>query len=152
MAQAFKRGPSATTMERTHSWRWLVGLGVIGVAQGFVDVAPSGPWDSASFSRGVLGLCGMVCLYLAWFRYTFDLNGVAPTMDRWKNPKATWINVVLFGLGVLLLVKITSWSGVDGHLPEPTGLLLTLVGCLAVLNGAYVGLVAQGPFRIEEEE
>jgi hypothetical protein len=73
-------------------------------------------------------------------------------MDRWKNPKETWINVVLFGLGVLLLVKITSWSGVNAHLPEPTGLLLTLVGCLAVLNGAYVGLVAQGPFRIEEEE
>ena len=139
-------------MDRTHPWRWLAVLGVLGIAQGFADIAPPGPWDSPSFSRGVLGLCGLVCLYLAWFRYTFDLNGVAPTMDRWKNPQQSWINVVLFGLACLLVVKLVTWLEYDAHLPEPTGLLVTLIGCLVVLNGVYVGLVVQGPFRLHEEE
>jgi len=31
-------------------------------------------------------------------------------------------------------------------------LLVTLIGCLVVLNGVYVGLVVQGPFRLHEEE
>ena len=139
-------------MERTHPWRWLAALGVLGIAQGFADITPPGPWDSSSFSRGVFGLCGLVCLYLAWFRYTFDLNGVAPTMDRWKDPQQSWINVVLFGLACLLAVKLITWLEYDAHLPEPTGLLVTLIGCLVVLNGVYVGLVVQGPFRIHEEE
>lgn len=139
-------------MERTHDWRWLAVLGLLGVVQGFFDFAPAGPWDSASFSRGVVGLGGLACLYLAWFRYTFDINGVAPTMDRWKNPEQSWLNVVLFGLLSLAAVKLSTWSGVDENLPEPTGMLVTLIGCLAILNGLYVGLVVQGPFKIREEE
>ena len=139
-------------MERTHTWRWLAVLGVLGVAQGFIDLAPTGPWDSASFSRGVIGLGGLVCLYLAWFRYTFDINGVAPTLDRWENPEQSWLNVVLFGLLSLAVVKVSTWSGIDEHLPEPTGKLVALIGCLAILNGLYVGLVVQGPFKIREEE
>ncbi|DAC43875.1 MAG TPA: hypothetical protein D7H93_07205 [Candidatus Poseidoniales archaeon] len=139
-------------MERTHTWRWLAVLGVLGVAQGFIDLAPAGPWDSASFSRGVIGLGGLVCLYLAWFRYTFDINGVAPTLDRWENPEQSWLNVVLFGLLSLAVVKLSTLSGIDEHLPEPTGMLIALIGCLAILNGLYVGLVVQGPFKIREEE
>ena len=139
-------------MERTHTWRWLAVLGVLGVAQGFIDLAPAGPWDSASFSRGVIGLGGLVCLYLAWFRYTFDINGVAPTLDRWENPEESWLNVVLFGLLSIAAVKLSIWSGIDEHLPAPTGMLATLIGCLALLNGLYVGLVVQGPFKIREEE
>jgi hypothetical protein len=93
-----------------------------------------------------------VCLYLAWFRYTFDINGVAPTLDRWENPEQSWLNVVLFGLLSLAVVKVSTWSGIDEHLPEPTGMLIALIGCLAILNGLYVGLVVQGPFKIREEE
>jgi hypothetical protein len=52
----------------------------------------------------------------------------------------------------MLAVNLAAWLGVDAHLPEPTGLLVMLVGSLAVLNGTYVGLVVRGPFRIEEEE
>jgi hypothetical protein len=139
-------------MERTYQWRWLAVLGFIGIAQGFADIAPPGPWDSASFSRGVIGLIGLVCLYLAWFRFTFDVNGVAPTLDRWRQPERSWINVVLFGLLCLLAIKLTTWLEFDDALPEPTGMLVMLIGCLALLNGTYVGLVMQGPFKIQEEE
>ena len=94
----------------------------------------------------------MVCLYLAWFRRTFDINGVAPTMDRWENPEQSWRSVVAFGCALLVGVKGITWLELDAHLPEPTGMLITLVGCLALLNGTYVGLVVRGPFRIAEEE
>lgn len=73
-------------------------------------------------------------------------------MDRWKNPEQSWLNVVLFGLLSLAAVKLSTWSGVDENLPQPTGMLVTLIGCLAILNGLYVGLVVQGPFQIQEEE
>ena len=139
-------------MDRTQSWGWLAVLGGLGIAQGFADLAPAGPWESASFSRGVIGLGGMVCLYLAWFRRTFDMNGVAPTLDRWKNPEQSWRSVVAFGCALLAGVKVITWLELDVHLPEPTGMLITLVGCLALLNGTYVGLVVRGPFKIPEEE
>ena len=62
-----------------------VGLLIAGsalVLQSFTSMAPVGPWDSASFTRGVLGLTGLIMLYIAWFRYTFGIYGVAPTVDR----------------------------------------------------------------------
>jgi hypothetical protein len=45
----------------------------------------------------------------------------------------------LFGVGVL-----------DGVVPEPAGLLMTLLGMLAVMNGGYVWLVTNGPLLEEE--
>ena len=40
-----------------------------------IGYAPSGPWDSESFSLGVMGLTGMVLLYVAWYRLTFKRRG-----------------------------------------------------------------------------
>ena len=65
----------------------LIG-GVVLIGQTFTDLAPEGPWDSASFTRGVLGLLGMLMVYMAWFKQTFGVYGVAPTVDRWKHPGA----------------------------------------------------------------
>jgi hypothetical protein len=139
-------------MERTLQWQWLAVLGIIGVAQGFVDLAPAGPWDSRSFTRGVLGLVGMTCLYLAWFRFTFNINGVAPTVDRWKEPEATWSKVIMFGAVMVAIPSVMQWAGLQDAFPEPTGLFFALIGGLALLNGAYVGLVVKGPLAITEEE
>ena len=33
--------------------------------------APAGPWDSESFSVGILGLIGLGLWYFAWYRATF---------------------------------------------------------------------------------
>jgi len=139
-------------MGRTHEWRWFAVVGVVFVAQSFVDLTPEGPWDSRSFSRGMLGLVGLTLLYLAWFRWAFDRKGVAPTINLWVAPEDTWRNVLLFGLGCLLCVKVLVWADVKELVPEPTGMILTLIGSLVVLNAIYVGLVTVGPLASSSEE
>jgi len=130
----------------------LAVAGVLLVVQTFLNVAPEGPWNSASFSRGVLGLAGLSCLYLAWFWHTFGQFGVAPTVDRWNNPEDTWLTVVLFGLLCLVATRALSLFDTNGLAPEPAGLILTLIGCLALLNGCYVWSITKGPLVINEEE
>lgn len=125
--------------------------GVVLVGQSFTDLAPAGPWDSASFSRGVIALVGMVLLYLAWFERTFGFLGVAPTVDRWQSPEQTWLQVVVFGLACLVLTRIVRMFDGDGLVPEPAGLVLSLVGVLAIMNGLYVWLITSGPLADEEE-
>jgi len=100
----------------------------------------------------MLGLVGLMALYLAWFRWTFDRKGVAPTINLWTAPEETWRNVLLIGLGCLLFVKATTWIDVKDWMPEPTGMILTLVGSLIVLNALYVGLVTVGPLASSTEE
>ena len=139
-------------MGRTLEWRWFATIGVFFVAQSFIDITPEGPWESRSFSRGILGLVGLTLLYVAWFRWAFDRKGVAPTINLWASPEETWRNVLLFGLGCLLFVKGMTWAGVKDFTPEPTGMLLTLIGSLAILNALYVGLVTVGPLASSSEE
>ena len=139
-------------MGRTPEWRWFAIVGVFFVAQAFIDITPEGPWDSRSFSRGVLGLVGLTLLYLAWFRWAFDRKGIAPTVNLWASPEETWRNVLLFGLGCLFFVKVVTWTNRNEWMPEPTGMLLTLIGSLVILNALYVGLITVGPLASSSEE
>tara|TARA_B100001094_G_scaffold333382_2_gene411291 strand:+ start:2197 stop:2616 length:420 start_codon:yes stop_codon:yes gene_type:complete len=122
------------------------------VGQTFLDLAPNGPWDSASFTRGILGLAGLCCLYLAWFQRTFGQFGVAPTVNHWERPEDTWLTVVVFGLVCLVATRALSLFDTSGIAPEPAGLILTLIGTLALLNGGYVWAVTKGPLVLDEEE
>lgn len=137
-------------MERKDTVGLLV-AGVLLILQSFTDLAPAGPWDSPSFSRGVLGLAGMVLVYLAWFKYTFGIFGVAPTVDRWATPETTWLQVVVFGLGCLVVTRTVRVVDSNNVVPEPAGLLITLVGVLAIMNGLYVWAITNGPLNDEEE-
>ena len=139
-------------MGRTLEWRWLAVAGVVLIAQTFVDFTPEGPWNSRSFSRGLVGLTGLICLYVAWFRWAFDRKGVAPTTNLWKTPEDTWMNVLLFGLSCLLAVKVMVWLDYTESFPEPTGMILTLIGSLVILNALYVGLITVGPLASSSEE
>mgnify|MGYP006076147325 CR=1 FL=1 len=139
-------------MGRTLEWRGFAIVGVFCVAQSFIDITPEGPWDSRSFSRGVLGLVGLTLLYLAWFRWAFDRKGIAPTVNLWASPEETWRNVLLFGLGCLFFVKVMTWTNRNEWMPEPTGMLLTLIGSLVILNALYVGLITVGPLASSSEE
>jgi hypothetical protein len=129
----------------------LLVAGLLLVGQTFTDLAPNGPWDSASFSRGVLGLAGMLALYLAWFKRTFGIYGVAPTVNRWASPSTSWLNVIVFGLACLVATRVIRLVDGSGFFPEPAGLLLALVGFLALMNGGYVWLITAGPLNDEEE-
>jgi hypothetical protein len=128
----------------------LFAVGSLLIAQVFTDLAPEGPWASASFSRGAIGLLGMVLIYLAWFKHTFGEFGVAPTVNRWSTPETSWLKVVVFGLACMVLTRGVRLFGNDVF-PEPTGLLLALIGVLALMNGVYVWLITNGPLSEEEE-
>ena len=52
-----------------------------------IGVAPGGPWDDSSFSRGLIGLVGACLAYVAWYRRTFNRKGLVPWIDLWEKPE-----------------------------------------------------------------
>ena len=86
----------------------------------------------------------MLLLYLAWFRITFEVKGVVPTMNLWKDPEKTSSIVILTGLAIL---GIAYAVGRLEFFPEPAGLVLSLVGLLVTTNGVYVWLSTAGPLK-----
>ena len=152
MPQAFKPKPFSRVMQPKQEAKIFGIVGFLLVAQTFLDLAPAGPWDSRSFSRGVLGLSGLVLVYVSWFRFTFDRKGIAPVVTLWENPKSTSTTVIVFGLICLVFTKFIVNSSVGDTFPQPSGLIITLIGLLAISNGAYVWLITAGPLAIDEEE
>jgi hypothetical protein len=152
MPQAFKPKPFSRVMQPKQEARIFGIVGLVLVAQTFLDFAPAGPWDSRSFSRGVIGLVGLVLLYISWFRFTFERKGIAPVVTLWKNPKSTSTNVIVFGLICLVFTKFIITSSVGDVFPQPAGLIITLIGLLAISNGTYVWLISAGPLSTDEEE
>lgn len=132
-----------------HRWEVWAVAGVLLVAQTFLDLVPAGPWGNAAMGTGFLGLSGVGCLYVAWFRRTFSSSGLLPTSDLWEDPEGTWPKVVGVGTVFLLLSYVAGRDALDAWMPEPAGLVLSLVGLLVLLNGLYVGAVV-GPLSEEE--
>tara|TARA_X000001036_G_scaffold111478_1_gene104435 strand:- start:1119 stop:1532 length:414 start_codon:yes stop_codon:yes gene_type:complete len=130
-------------------WRGFAALGIILVGITFTNISPAGPWDDSTFTSGFLGLTGMILLYLAWFRLTFEKKGVVPTLDLWKDPEATSKLVIIIGVVIL---GISYAIGRIDFFPEPAGLVLSLVGLLVTTNGIYVWLSTSGPLRDDFEE
>ena len=113
----------------------------------FTDLSPEGPWNDSTFTSGSLGLIGLMLLYLAWFRLTFETNGVVPTMDLWKDPEGL-LHVI--GVGLVILGIAYAVGRID-FFPEPAGLILSLIGLLTTTNGVYVWMSTAGPLSSEEE-
>jgi hypothetical protein len=125
-------------------WRLFAALGLALVSITFTDISPAGPWNDSTFTSGTIGLIGMLLLYLAWFRITFGIKGIVPTMDLWKDPEHTSALVVITGLVIL---GIAYAVGRIEFFPEPGGLVLSLVGLLVTTNGVYVWLSTAGPLK-----
>jgi len=51
-----------------------------------------------------------------------------------------------------LLVYIINNSDLKEQLPETSGMIILLIGCLAMMNGVYVGLVVSGPLNEDSEQ
>ena len=128
----------------------LLASGLIFVSFAFFDFLPAGPWLDASFSRGMSGLLGLSLIYLSWFEYIFDGFGVVPSINRWKHPESTWKTVTLSGIGILALSWILGNTMFGDALPEPSGMILMLIGLLVTYSGLYAYLVTTGPLREEE--
>jgi len=139
-------------MANNPEWRSLAAIGTLLVLQTMFDLAPEGPWNARSFTRGVLGLSGLICLYISWFRFTFKSKGIIPSIDLWEKPESSWKYVLVFGLICSFLVALISWTPLKTNVPETTGMILLLIGCLSILNAAYVWLVVSGPLKEHLEE
>ena len=111
----------------------------------FLGVAPSGPWDDSAFSSGVIGMAGLSMGYVAWYRYTFKRKGLIPWVDLWEAPEESVRMVFAAAVATLALAWVTG-NPLQPYLPDPTGLVLTLVGLLLALQSIYVFLLL-GPLK-----
>ena len=108
-------------------------------------LAPAGPWEDTVFSLGLIGISGLALGYVAWYRYNFKRRGLIPWIDLWEDPARS----ARLEMGLALVVISMSWiagNSLQSHLPDPTGLLLSLIGLLLLLQSAYVMLVL-GPLK-----
>ena len=121
-------------------WRAHAGIGIILLLDTLIlKLAPTGPWNSESFSLGVIGLTGLTLLYVAWYRLTFQRKGLVPWMDLWKDPERSSRSVIAAGMAIIAAAWLAG-NVVEEAVPKPAGLILTLVGLLVLLNGIYVYL------------
>lgn len=128
----------------------LLATGLIFFSFAFADFLPAGPWDDVSFTKGVFGLTGLCLLYLSWFEFTFAEFGVVPTIKKWKQPQTTWVRVAGIGFIILAFSWLSGNTPMREHLPEPSGIILMLIGLLVTYTGFYAFLITRGPLREEE--
>ena len=55
-------------------------------------------------------------------------------------------------INFFLLVYIINNTDLKELLPETSGMIILLIGCLAMMNGVYVGLVVSGPLNEDLEQ
>tara|TARA_Y100001934_G_scaffold276835_1_gene374250 strand:+ start:3692 stop:4105 length:414 start_codon:yes stop_codon:yes gene_type:complete len=111
----------------------------------FLGIAPAGPWGDTGFSLGIIGISGLAVGYVAWYRYNFKRRGLIPWVDLWEDPaRSARLEMVL--AFVVLSMSWTAGNILQSHLPDPTGLLLSLIGLLLLIQSAYVMLVL-GPLK-----
>ena len=79
-----------------------------------------GPWDSESFTLGIIGMTGLGFWYVSWYRFTFNRKGLIPWLDNWDNPEQSSKQVLAVGVFTIVL----SWAAgnpLQEYLPDPTG-------------------------------
>ena len=109
-----------------------------------------GPWDSESFTLGIIGMTGLGFWYVAWYRFTFKRKGLIPWLDNWENPEKSSKQVLATGLLTIILAWLAG-NPLQEYVPEPTGLVLLLIGLLISLSGAY-SMLALGPLADSTSE
>ena len=125
-------------------WKNLAALSSLLILNSLViGVAPRGPWDDEGFSLGVMGLAGKVVGYVAWYRFNFKRNGLNPWIALREDPERSAKKEMLAAVLVLGLSWIAG-NPLQPYLPDPTGLLLSLLGLLLVVHSVYV-LLSVGP-------
>ncbi len=130
----------------TPEWRVLAAASSLLVLDSLVfGVAPIGPWDDVGFSLGVIGLAGVAMGYVAWYRFNFKRKGLIPWIDLWEDPEQSAKKEMLAAILVLVLAWLVG-NPFQPYLPDPTGLLLILVGLLMALQSGYV-LLSVGPLK-----
>jgi hypothetical protein len=102
----------------------------------FLKISFSGPWNSSSFSLGVIGLIGLTMLYISWYRFTFKRKGLVPWLDLWTEPKISAQKELFVSFFFLFLAFII--GKYSFFFPQPTALIFSLVGLLMLIQSVYV--------------
>jgi len=137
-------------MSEPPEWRVLAGIGVVLVLQSFLDGGPAGPWDDASFSRGLGALTGGILLYIAWYRWQFKRQGLIPYLHMWEDVRGAVPKLALVGAGFTIMARVMgTLSPID--IPDPMLMIVLLIGILLLLLSAYAWMVT-GPLAPSEEE
>jgi len=125
--------------EMPPKWRnhFFLGL-VLLVNTIFIKISFSWPWDSESFTLGVMGLIGLTMLYISWYRFTFKRRGLVPWMDLWKNPETSSKKLLLFSIFTLILSYFLGKNQL--FFPDPTSLIFSLIALLTLIQATYVYL------------
>ena len=137
--------------ETTNSRHPMVaGVGVLLILSTFFSGwAPTGPWNSESFSRGLFGLAGGLMLYISWYRHTFGVWGAIPALNMWTQPKSSVR--VLAAVGFAFVFTSNAITHFFESAPAPLTMLILLMGLLMLLTSTYAWLVFEGPLADEEE-
>jgi hypothetical protein len=85
-------------------------------------------------------MAGLSMGYVAWYRYTFRRKGLIPWIDLWESPDES-VRLVFAASVATLTLAWVSGNQLQPYLPEPTGLVLILVGLLLALQSIYVFLI-----------
>ena len=109
-----------------------------------------GPWDSESFTLGIIGMTGLGFWYVAWYRFTFKRKGLIPWLDNWKSPEKSSKQVLAVGVLTIALSWVAG-NPLQEYLPEPTGLVLQLIAHLNSIYGPY-SKIALGPHADSAKE
>jgi len=104
----------------------------------FIEFSFSWPWDSKSFTLGVMGLTGLIMLYISWYRFTFKRRGLVPWLDLWENPQSSSKKLFLFSLIILILSYLLGRDQL--FFPDPTSLIFSLIALLTFIQATYVFL------------
>lgn len=125
--------------EMPPKWRNYFFLGLVLLLNTiFIKISFSWPWDSESFTLGVMGLIGLTMLYISWYRFTFKRRGLVPWMDLWKNPETSSKKLLLFSIFTLILSYFLGKNQL--FFPDPTSLILSLIALLTLIQATYVYL------------
>lgn len=125
--------------EMPPKWRNYFFLGLVLLVNTiFIKISFSWPWDSESFTLGVMGLIGLTILYISWYRFTFKRRGLVPWMDLWKNPETSSKKLLLFSIFTLILSYFLGENQL--FFPDPTSLILSLIALLTLIQATYVYL------------
>tara|TARA_B100000575_G_scaffold253798_1_gene222569 strand:- start:5027 stop:5428 length:402 start_codon:yes stop_codon:yes gene_type:complete len=109
----------------------------------FLEKAPAGPWNDASFSVGVTGLISISLIYIAWYKWKFETYGIVPWLNLWKDVRGSGLRITASGF---LTIAFTWTFAGQISIPPAGGLILNLIGCLMILQGTYA-LLSVGYLR-----
>ena len=123
--------------ENPPDWRIYFFLGsMLLINTIFIRISFSWPWDSESFTLGVMGLIGLTMWYVSWYRFTFKRRGLVPWLDLWINPESSSKKLFLFSFAILILSYLLGQDQL--FFPDPTSLIFSLVALLTFIQATYV--------------